>query len=208
MGHQKRVGIKKPHLTFFLGGEVQPHHVFLCKKLRVTKKTATHTSVPSVPLVPGGLKVTKVKTQRELESTILRRTGKDHWNQLGSKQVSPKGKFGHQKKHWGGEVKKGQGKSFQACFVGLWCHDVVKDPKKKGQKEFVTFNDPKTKGLEATLKGPIFLSSEWFPFDGIFWSLFVFGWNDCHEFEEMPWLEFELPKISWLFLAFSLPEIL
>ena len=90
MGHQKKSGHQKTSPHFFFGGEVQLHHVsFLCKKLRVTKKKATHTSVPSVPLVPGGLKVTKVKTQRELESTILRRTGKDHWNQWGSTNNFP-----------------------------------------------------------------------------------------------------------------------
>lgn len=115
--------------------EVQLHHVsFLCKKLRVTKKKATHTSVPSVPLVPGGLKVTKVKTQRELESTILRRTGKDHWNQWGSTNNFPqKANLDTKKKHGGCEVKKGQGETFQVCFAGLWCHDVVKDPKKRAE---------------------------------------------------------------------------
>ena len=30
-------------------------------------------------------------------------------------------------------MKKGQGETFQVCFAGLWCHDVVKDPKKRAE---------------------------------------------------------------------------
>lgn len=112
--------------------------------------------MPSVPLVPGGLKVTKVKTQRELESTILRRTGKDHWNQWGSTNNFPQKANLDTKENIGGvRWKKARGRLsryvLQVCGAMMW----LKIPR-KGQKEFVTFNDPKTKGLEATFKGADF----------------------------------------------------
>ena len=88
-------------------------------------------------------------------------------------------KFGHPNKR--GEKKAGRISSHVCRFVVpmmLW----LKIP--SGQKEFLRSMIRNEGTRRDFQRGRFSYHPNVFPFDGMFWSLFVFGWNDCHEFQE------------------------